>query len=995
MSITQCYAVSQASMWLRADTLSALSDSDNVSTWMDVSTNGNDVIQSTGGLQPVYKENIINGHPVIRFYSPSSMILYLKFDEGSGTTIIDSSGYGNNGTINVATYSSSVPTLNFSNTHSLNFSGAYNYVSLPVTAINNISSGTICAWVNLSDNTKCTILIKQHNGVNTMCSFSIGNSANHESSNVVGALYFSATNESNLAQSIGTIPIGSWHHVAVTFTTSSAILYIDGVQDSVTSGDFSIPDDTSATNITIGDWLVNDTSSLPTNGLVDDLRVYNVSLSSGDIANLYNGLNDIPSSTSGQYLTGTATSNHYTVMAFIRQNSPTGMFKVAMSWNKFWCGVIPDASSHIDERGCLIVASDSTNDIFSSPAVDDVINWHICEGVFDGTYLYGWDTGVPAIGSGIGASGNRNGGSSALTGNGVYIGCYGISGQSLFWNGDIAEVMLFPTALSDDDREIIENYLINKYIPPQNEIQQVTLSSIPLSGTWAITAAGQTTSSLAHNISPTDLQTALNTALDGSVTSVGGWNPSELPNLICAFNISDMRVSNLLWISRSGSGTNAVNDGDLVGSFQDAFTEITGVAVSDGARGTLRLLDNGQWGIEFTYSSTGYNLITVNPIGNATLSFMASQNDLGVDARILDGGSEESNSLMSLGRGDHNTIYINSPIVADSLVDDDGFHIVTMSKSNGGNWSVWLDGVSQSVNSNNTEFGSINLGTGGSFSVEGFAGILITLVVTNSNLTTVERTAMETWESSCPIYTIEFVGDLASKYENVFVDSNTLTGIPTDPPQPLTIVSGGGSVGQYQWDFTGLGEFTEPIVSQTINGLGEGIGLIIFGDSSTDETNWQAFYNSIWGSGRIDISVSGTIATFTLIGDYTTYEITGLSASAGTIELISQYSAASTPVHSFWVVATNLGATDGTFTLTGTNGTQDGVPYNVNTSDLGTYWGAVVDGNTWNCTGSGTQIDPWILTSETVGSTNSPPTVTYSLINPVLATILEARRGQI
>lgn len=53
-------------LWLKADSL-VLSDNDPVSTWSDQSGNGNDVSQSVGTRKPIYKTNIQNSLPSVRF----------------------------------------------------------------------------------------------------------------------------------------------------------------------------------------------------------------------------------------------------------------------------------------------------------------------------------------------------------------------------------------------------------------------------------------------------------------------------------------------------------------------------------------------------------------------------------------------------------------------------------------------------------------------------------------------------------------------------------------------------------------------------------------------------------------------------------------------------------------------------------------------------------------------------------------------------------------
>jgi len=85
----------------------ALTDNDPVGTWADQSGNGRDLIQSTAGNKPLYKTNIINGYPSVRFdgtddymdvdFSPDLAIPYSLFmvfafvASPSGTRVIYSS----------------------------------------------------------------------------------------------------------------------------------------------------------------------------------------------------------------------------------------------------------------------------------------------------------------------------------------------------------------------------------------------------------------------------------------------------------------------------------------------------------------------------------------------------------------------------------------------------------------------------------------------------------------------------------------------------------------------------------------------------------------------------------------------------------------------------------------------------------------------------------------------------------------------------------------
>lgn len=54
-------------LWLKADAITGLADNDPIATWPDSSGNGHDMTQPTGGIQPIFRTNIINGLPVARF----------------------------------------------------------------------------------------------------------------------------------------------------------------------------------------------------------------------------------------------------------------------------------------------------------------------------------------------------------------------------------------------------------------------------------------------------------------------------------------------------------------------------------------------------------------------------------------------------------------------------------------------------------------------------------------------------------------------------------------------------------------------------------------------------------------------------------------------------------------------------------------------------------------------------------------------------------------
>jgi len=54
-------------VWLDASQITGLNDGDSVTTWSDLSGQGNDVTQSTASKKPTYQTNEINGLPVVKF----------------------------------------------------------------------------------------------------------------------------------------------------------------------------------------------------------------------------------------------------------------------------------------------------------------------------------------------------------------------------------------------------------------------------------------------------------------------------------------------------------------------------------------------------------------------------------------------------------------------------------------------------------------------------------------------------------------------------------------------------------------------------------------------------------------------------------------------------------------------------------------------------------------------------------------------------------------
>nr|HPN67518.1 LamG domain-containing protein [bacterium] len=85
--INQPNSISGLAMWLKADSITGLNDNDTVSNWPDSSGNNRYAAQSTSSYQPIYKTNVLNGQPVIRFDGADDALPIMDSNPQSMTSI--------------------------------------------------------------------------------------------------------------------------------------------------------------------------------------------------------------------------------------------------------------------------------------------------------------------------------------------------------------------------------------------------------------------------------------------------------------------------------------------------------------------------------------------------------------------------------------------------------------------------------------------------------------------------------------------------------------------------------------------------------------------------------------------------------------------------------------------------------------------------------------------------------------------------------------------
>jgi concanavalin A-like lectin/glucanase superfamily protein/fibronectin type III domain protein len=206
--------------------------------------------------------------PVVSAKPPpaSSLVGAWSFDAGSGTTATDSSGRGNNGTLNGATWQTSG---RFGG--AISFNGAGGNVSVPDNAsLDLTNASTLEAWIYpTSAPAFAAVVAKERTGG--------GLPYGLESASGVSDAYVN-TGGNATARSSSALPVSSWTHLAQTYDGAAVRLYVNGALAASTPATGSLLNSTDPLRIggdqTWGEWFA---------GRIDEVRIYSRALSQGEI----------------------------------------------------------------------------------------------------------------------------------------------------------------------------------------------------------------------------------------------------------------------------------------------------------------------------------------------------------------------------------------------------------------------------------------------------------------------------------------------------------------------------------------------------------------------------------------------------------------------------------------------------------------------------------------------------------------------------------------
>ncbi|RLI81095.1 hypothetical protein DRP04_06875 [Archaeoglobales archaeon] len=209
------------------------------------------------------------------------LVLWLKFNEGSGSVAKDSSFYNNHGTIHGAQW------VEGRFKSALRFDGIDDYVDCgDIDDVDGVREITVTAWVKWEGATGNLTTPKEFHRKNNVYALG-GGWADHKA-----RFWIYYTKWANSGDSTTDIDDGNWHFVVGVYDGEYIRLYVDGVEETK-RGLTSVTLNANNEHVIVGSskgvgefW----------NGIIDEVRIYNRALSENEIKMLYyNRIGAVPS----------------------------------------------------------------------------------------------------------------------------------------------------------------------------------------------------------------------------------------------------------------------------------------------------------------------------------------------------------------------------------------------------------------------------------------------------------------------------------------------------------------------------------------------------------------------------------------------------------------------------------------------------------------------------------------------------------------------------
>ena len=228
--------------------------------------------------------NGVSSNSIEASATPGEIFGWWKFDATSGTTAADS-GYGGN----PGTLQSGATWVVGAISNAVHLDGTANgYVSLPVGLVSALNDFTISTWVKVDANATWARVFDFGSGTGTYMFLSPASGG----ASVRYAITTSSSGGEQQLNRAGNLSTGVWHHLAVTLSGSTGVLYVDGVPANT---NLSMTLNPSSLGSTTQNYIGKSQWSDPNlTGSVDDFRIYSRALNATEVAALANPVPPAP-----------------------------------------------------------------------------------------------------------------------------------------------------------------------------------------------------------------------------------------------------------------------------------------------------------------------------------------------------------------------------------------------------------------------------------------------------------------------------------------------------------------------------------------------------------------------------------------------------------------------------------------------------------------------------------------------------------------------------
>ena len=247
-------------------------------------------------------------------YSLENETAWWPFDEGEGTEVLDLTENGHDGTINGASWVDGLV-----GSHALDFDGVNDYVSIPDNdKLDLLEAWTICTWIKRESMNVQHSIVEKYDWLANRGKFAL----RVTSDNKITAYHISGTSSDSI-KSITTINSGEWCFVTATYNSSINTLrvFINGDLENENPS-ASKPDYLSYNNLFIG--ARGNDHGTPFNGIIDDVRIYNRSLTEEEVGFLYNNTKGLLISNNASSIIDYGCGNYPGTYSFEGETGETG-----------------------------------------------------------------------------------------------------------------------------------------------------------------------------------------------------------------------------------------------------------------------------------------------------------------------------------------------------------------------------------------------------------------------------------------------------------------------------------------------------------------------------------------------------------------------------------------------------------------------------------------------------------------------------------------------